>query len=58
MAEMMFYNERKKLASMFEKWAKVIGARDCAQNVIAYLMCNGLIDCEKARELINREIEE
>lgn len=47
------FSERLRLAKMFEAWAKETGAKDCAENVIAYLYMNKLLSYKEVREFMD-----
>lgn len=49
---MLWFGERKELENKYLEWLNKSSAEDCPFNVICFLVINGLIDVEKAREFI------
>lgn len=49
---MIFFNYRRALVEMYEEWRTKHNVDDCAFNVISFLICQELINEEKAIELM------
>ena len=49
---MLWYSERKRLIDKFDAWCRENDALNCTFNLIVFLMDKGLLDEEKARELV------
>jgi hypothetical protein len=43
---MMLFTDRKALAKLYRKWLRQHNAIDCAENFIAYLCENNLMDLD------------
>lgn len=48
------FSKRMALAKFYEKWAKENSAKDCPENVIAFLHAHNLINVENALEFIKK----
>lgn len=49
---MLCYSERRRLTEKYEVWCRENDALNCPFNVITFLVGKGLLDEEKALELI------
>lgn len=51
----LFFSHRRRLAEIFEKWAAEHGTTTTPLSVITYLHIEGLLDTQKAQELIKQK---
>lgn len=52
---MLYFSQRKRLGEMAEEWCEQNGVLKCAASYVSLLMSRGLINEDKARELLNKE---
>lgn len=52
---MLWFSQRMALGRKVEAWMEANGILNCPASTIGYLVSNGLIDEEKAREFLKGE---
>lgn len=53
------FSRRRKLARLYEEWAKRCNAKDCPESVIAYLVLYDLLDVDQTlKHLEEHQIEQ
>lgn len=52
---MIWFSKRKKLADMFEKWAKENNVLNCPTSVITWLLMNNCLNENKCYELLKEK---
>ena len=52
---MLWFSQRAELGRMVEVWMEANGILNCPASTIGYLVSNGLINEEKAREFLKKE---
>ena len=50
----LFFNKRKELAEIYEKWVKENNIKDCPESVIAFLYVKDLMNVENALAFIKK----
>ena len=51
---MLWFTQRKALATIYGEWAKKNNIKDCPESVIGFLVANHLIDEDEVMKFINK----
>jgi hypothetical protein len=49
---MLFFSHRKKLGDLYLEWIDENDLLDCPQNMVLFMQINGLLNEDKAREML------
>lgn len=49
---MLFFSQRKKLGDLYLEWIEKNGILDCPLSMVSFMQINGLLNENKAREML------